>query len=129
MKRHTFSVVPSRLYSTGLSCTAAARTFFGWLITPPFSGSVLPRHVRSSAPAARLHRPGVDDDGVVPLVEQDDVEHVERVDRTDAFDQRALAVAVERLEREAARVDLAAFAHELLDLSVEVQMAGKRFVA
>jgi G3E family GTPase len=62
-------------------------------------------------------------------VEQDQIEHVERIDRTDALDERGLAVAVERLQREAARVDLASFAHELLDLRVEVEVPRERLVA
>ena len=62
-------------------------------------------------------------------MDQHEVEHVERADRPDAFDQGRLAVPVERLKREAAGVDLAAFANELRDLVVEVLSAGKRLVA
>ena len=47
----------------------------------------------------------------------------------DALDQRRLAVAVERLQGETAGIDLAAFAHELGELIVEVVMPGKRLVA
>src|SRR6185369_15835072 len=62
-------------------------------------------------------------------MQQDDVEHVQWVDRANAFDQRTLAVPVQRLQREATSVDLSALAHELLDLSVEVLMPRKRLVA
>src|SRR3954470_12368477 len=59
-------------------------------------------------------------------MQQHEVEHVERVDRAYAFDQRALAVTVQRLQREAAGVDLAAFGHELRDLVIEVLMPRER---
>ena len=78
---------------------------------------------------AALKRPGVENDGVGLAVQQHDVEHVERADRDDAFDQRTLAMAVQRLERETARIDLAAFRDELRDLVVEILMARKRLVA
>src|SRR3954467_9941196 len=82
MASQTFAVVPSQLYKTGLSCTAAARTIFGVLI------SVLPR---------MSERPGVHDERVALSVQQNNVEHIERVERADAFDQRALAMAIQYL--------------------------------
>src|SRR5688572_17641505 len=74
----------------------------------------------------RSQRPGVDDEGVVAPVQQDDIEHVQRVDRSHALDQCALAVPVQRLQRKTAGVDLAALAHELRDLAVHGQMPGER---
>src|SRR4051812_12927369 len=74
-------------------------------------------------------RPGVHDERVALSVQQNNVEHIERVDRSDAFDQRALAMAIQRLKSEATCVHLAALAHELLDLTVEVLSTGERFVA
>src|SRR5258705_8635694 len=65
-------------------------------------------------------RPGVENERVLLAVEQDQIEHIERVDRLDAFDQRAFAVAVQGLQCEAARIDLATFGDELGDLVVEV---------
>ena len=47
----------------------------------------------------------------------------------DALDQRALAVAIQGLQRKAAGVDLAAFSDELLDLLVEVLVAREGLVA
>src|SRR4051812_4237819 len=110
MASQTLAVVPSQLYSTGLSCTAAARTILV-LVTER-----LP---------SRSQRPGIEDECAALPVQQNDVQHIERVDRANAFDQRAFAVAVQCLQREAAREHLAAFAHELLDLAVEVLMTGK----
>src|ERR1700722_5716197 len=105
MARHTFSVVPSRLKSTGLSWTAAARNLVGFI--------------------GASERPGVQDEGVVALVEEHDVEHVEGVDRPDTRQERRLTVAVERLEREAARIDLSAFGHERPYLLIDHQMTGE----
>src|SRR6478735_8522056 len=78
---HTFSVVPARLPKTGAICTAAART------------------LRLAAIDARLERPGVEDERVRLAVKQDEVEHVERVDRLDAGYQRGLRLAVQRRQR------------------------------
>lgn len=76
-----------------------------------------------------LERPGIQDDGVGFLMDQHEVEHIERIDRPDAFDQRGFAVAVQCLQGEAAGVDLAALVHEALELIVEVLCAGERLVA
>ena len=62
-------------------------------------------------------------------MQQLEVEHVERVDRLDAFDQRRFAMAVKRLQGEAAGIDFTAFIHEPLDLIVEVLSARERLVA
>src|ERR1700722_8771148 len=61
-------------------------------------------------------------------MQEHEVEHVERVDRPNALDQRRFAVAVKRLKREPAGVDLAALGDELGDLIVEVLSARKGFV-
>ena len=45
-------------------------------------------------------------------MQENEIEHVERIDRRDALDQRRLAVAVERLQCEPAGIDLAAFGDE-----------------
>ena len=62
-------------------------------------------------------------------MQQNEVQRVERTDRPNALGQRSLAVPVERLEREAAAVDLATFAHELRELVVEVLVAREGIVA
>ena len=62
-------------------------------------------------------------------MQEDQVEHVERADRRDAGDQRAFTMAVERLQSEAAGIDLAALRHELLDLLVHRHVAGEGLVA
>ena len=85
-----------------------------------------PDAVRVSWSAGRSERPGVEDERVVALVEQEDVEHVERADGPDPWNERRLAVAVERLEREPARVDLAALGHEGADLLVDDEVPGER---
>jgi hypothetical protein len=46
-------------------------------------------------------------EGIVAPVDEDEVEHIERADRADAGEQRALAMAVQHLEGEAAAVNLA----------------------
>src|SRR4030081_523998 len=55
-------------------------------------------------------------------MEQHQIDVIPRIDRTDAWDQRRLTVAVQRLEGEAACVHFAPFFHEDLDLIVEVMM-------
>jgi hypothetical protein len=62
-------------------------------------------------------------------MQEHEVENVERVDRPDALDQRRFAVPIERLQREAAGIGLAALGDELGDLIVEVLSAWKGFVA
>src|SRR5260370_8664999 len=79
--------------------------------------------------AAGSHRPGMNHKGVVPAVQENEIEHIERTDRPDPGNKRRLAVTVKRLQRKAARIDLAAFAHELGQLIVEVLVARKGFVA
>src|SRR5262245_61727318 len=102
-------------------------------------GAPLQRHDNARAPeggggvpkprAARSHRPGVNHEGVVLAVQENEIEHIERIDRSYSGNKRRLAVTVKRLQRKAARIDLAAFAHELGELIVEVLVARKRFVA
>jgi putative flavoprotein involved in K+ transport len=62
-------------------------------------------------------------------MQQHDVEHIQRIDRRDARHQRAFPVAIERLQSEAAGIDLAALIHELLQTGVEVEMAVEGRVA
>src|SRR5271154_5337884 len=76
-----------------------------------------------------LERPSVQHEGVFVAMEQREIQHIERTDRDDAGDQRGLAMAVQRLQRETARVDLAAFGHELDQRVVEVLVTRKRLVA
>src|SRR6202048_3126503 len=78
--------------------------------------------------AARSHRPGVNHKGVVLAVQENEIEYIERIDRPDSGNERRLAVTVERLQRKAACIDLAAFAHELGQLIVEVLVTRKGFV-
>src|SRR5580658_957812 len=133
MARHTLSSVPLPSRSkTGASCTAATLMDFALLLEVM---ALLPRRQRRGSkgvpllPRARSDGPGVDDHGVVALVDQDEVEHVERADRPNSRDQRRLAMAVQRLKRETAGIDLAAFLEELADLLVHGLMPGERFVA
>src|SRR3954468_2695536 len=109
MAWQTLSIVPLRLHSTGLSCTAAART--------------LPALMFSLA----LERPGVEDEGVRLAMQEDDVEHVEWIDGPYAGQQRGFGLTIEGLQREAARIDLAPFGHEGADLVVDHQVTGKCF--
>src|ERR1700712_5648290 len=118
MVARTFSSVPPGRSRSGEIWTAAARTI-------RLSGMVIPW----SGGSAMSDGPRVDDQRAVFPMQQLDVEHVERTDRLDAFDQRRFALAVKRLQCEAACIDLAAFFHELLNLLVEVQVARKGFVA
>src|SRR5580658_283021 len=74
-------------------------------------------------------RPGVENERVVSTVKEDDVEDVERAYRAYAGNQRGFAVAIERLEGEAARVDLAPLGHEGTHLLIDDQMTWKRFGA
>src|ERR1700737_1818800 len=62
-------------------------------------------------------------------MEQHQIQHIERIDRADAWDQRRLTVSVQRLEGKAARVHPAAFFHEDLDLIVEVMMTRECVVS
>src|SRR5271170_4343621 len=61
-------------------------------------------------------------------MQEDQIEDVQGTDRTNAFDEGRLAVSVERLQREAACVDLASLGHELHHLAVHGQVSWKRFV-
>jgi hypothetical protein len=77
---------------------------------------------RQSVQVSRMNGAGL-------AVHQHQVQHVQRVDgRTPSISER-FAVAVQRLQREAACVHLAAFGDELGDLVVEVQVAGEGLVA
>src|SRR5450432_3549197 len=106
------------------------KAFWGWGPKTPRTGAWGPagftpagRELRS-----RLESPGVHDEGAALAVDQHQIQHVQRIDRANAFDQRAFAVPIERLQREATGKHFAALAHELLDLPVEVLRAGERFV-
>ncbi len=77
----------------------------------------------------RLHRPGVDDDRVIPHVEQFEIEYIQRVDGANAFQQGGFAVAVQRLQGKAAGVDFPAFGHKLRQLIGVVLMAWESFGA
>src|SRR5260370_3914427 len=83
----------------------------------------------ANRPGADSHRPGVNHESVVLAVQKNEIEHIERIDRPDSRNKRWLAVTVKRLQRKAARIDLAAFTHELGQLIVEVLVARKGFVA
>src|ERR1700677_3411503 len=72
---------------SGASCAAAARIF----LVSAMRGSC---NRRARARRERSKRPGVEDEGVVAPMQQNEIEHVERADRFDAFNQRRLAVAV-----------------------------------
>src|ERR1700736_2145729 len=85
--------------------------------------------LRSIRAMETSQRPGVENEGAVLAVQEDQVEHIKRVDRPDARNERRFAVTVEGLQGKSAGVDLAAFAHELGQLIVEVQMARERLIA
>src|ERR1700740_737062 len=93
MALRTFSKVPPAWSRTGAICAAATRTIL-------FSFSLI-----DLLPSFGSERPGVEGEGIVLAVEQDEVEHVLRRDRRDAGDQRRLAMAVECLQGEAAGID------------------------
>src|ERR1700709_2819886 len=112
----TLASVPPGCCRSGAIWTAAARTIL-------FSGMVVPWRCGGS------DGPGMDDQCVILTMQQLDIEHVERADRLDAFDQRRFTVPVQRLQCEAACIDLAAFFHELHQLLVEVEVAGEGFLA
>src|SRR6516225_10198508 len=86
----TFATVPPAVSRSGAICTAATRM-----------GGSLAMLLSS---VACSDRPGVQLESVVAPVQQDQIQHVERVDRSDAGDQRWLAVAIERLQCEAAGI-------------------------
>src|SRR5579862_7336142 len=88
----------------------------------------LPTASSRSSRDSRSQRPGVEDESVVPAVKEDQIEHVERADRFDPFDERRLAVAVEGLQRKTAGVDFSTFAHELLHLAIHGEVTRERFV-
>src|SRR3989344_702501 len=113
MVSRTLCSVPSASFSTGEICAAAALMMRAWLMVR------CPLFVRPGS-----QRPGVEDEGLLLAVQQDDVQHIQRVDGLDAFDQRAFAEAIQGLQGEATGVDLAAFGEELGDLVVEVQVPG-----
>src|SRR5580692_3977435 len=89
----------------------------------------LSKRRRSSQRRRPSQRPGVENEGVVSTVKEDDVEDVERAYRAYTGNQRGFAMAVERLEGETARVDLAPFGHERTHFLIDDQMTGKRFGA
>src|SRR6185503_5818329 len=62
-------------------------------------------------------------------MQQDHVQHVERIDRSNALDQRSLTVPVQRLQSETTSVDLATLAHEFDNLVVHGHVTRKCFAA
>ncbi len=64
--------------------------------------------------AVALQRPRVEDERAIAPMQQDEIEHVERADRTNAGNERAFAVAVEHLQRKTAAINLAALAMNLV---------------
>lgn len=76
-----------------------------------------------------LDGPGVHDDGVGLLVEEDAVENVEGVDGDDAGDESFLGLAVKGLGGEAAGVDFTAFFHKLGEALVDEEVTGEGFFA
>src|SRR5688572_11139048 len=112
MAAQTLCVVASRPSRQGESWTAAATTFREALITP-----------------ARLHGPSVQNESVTLAMQQNQIEHVERIDRPNSLDQTGLAVPVQGLQCEAARIGLASLHHELLQGIVHGEVTWERFVA
>jgi hypothetical protein len=47
----------------------------------------------------------VDDQRILLAVKQLNIQHVKRIDRSNALDQRRFAVPIKRLQRKAARID------------------------
>src|SRR5258706_1514710 len=146
--RTLVSVAPG-VSRSGAICTAATRmlSFSAIFSTPSLALSLpsaasergsliaLPRlrgragRGQAQTGPQRSHRPGVNHKSVVPAVQENEIEHIERIDRPDSRNKRWLSVTVKRLQRQAARIDFAALAHELGQLIIEVLVARKGFVA
>src|SRR5207302_11209526 len=77
----------------------------------------------------RSDRPGVELEGALAPGRERGVEDVEGVEGLDARDQVILAEAVQRSHGEAAGVYVRAFVDERLDLVVDGEVAGERFLA
>src|SRR3954466_3617405 len=75
-----------------------------------------------------LQRPGVDDRRARLLVQEDDVQDIEWVDRDDAGNEGFLRLPIEGLAGETAGVDFATLIDEFCDALVDEQVAGKRLV-
>src|SRR5271168_5414593 len=102
MAPRTLETVPPGVSRSGAICTAATRM----LAFSAIPSSVTLRH---GAPWSResSQRPGVQYERVVLTVQENEVEHIERVDRTNARGKRPLAVAVKRLQRKTTGINLA----------------------
>src|SRR5260370_3318921 len=130
LPRTLVSVAPG-VSRSGAICTAATRMLALSAISrlrnwpPPHAEE----NGKGAQTAAGSHRQGMNHKGVVPTVQENEIEHIEWTDRPDSGNKRRLAVTVKRLQRKAARIDLAAFTHELGQLIVEVLVARKGFVA
>src|SRR5260370_35025310 len=130
LPRTLVSVAPG-VSRSGAICTAATRMLALSAISrlrnwpPPHAEE----NGKGAQTAAGSHRPGMNHKGVVPTVQENEIEHIDRIDRPYSGNKRRLAVTVKRLQRKAARIDLAAFAHELGQLIVEVLVTRKGFVA
>src|SRR5882672_11204816 len=131
----TLVTVAPGVSRSGAICTAATRMLSFSAIYQPCHRPTSPSpHAENgkgvqTGPPADSHRPGVNHESVVLAVQKNEIEHIERIDRPDSRNKRRLAVTVKRLQRKAARIDLAAFPHELGQLIVEVLVARKGFVA
>lgn len=71
----------------------------------------------------------MDDDGARAPVDEIDVQHIQGIDRDDARDEGLLGLAIQRLGREAAGIDLAAFRHELGESFVHQEMTWESLIA
>src|SRR5882757_4234284 len=75
----TFDRVPPEVSRSGAICTAATRS--NACCAMPLSSTV------HCAGELASHRPGVDHKGVVAAMQEDEIKHVERTDRPDAWDE------------------------------------------
>src|SRR5258708_39092381 len=84
----TFDTVPPGVSRSGAICTAATRTSV-FSVMPLSSVLVPASDVTKSRPhtVQISHCPSVAHEGVVATVQQDEIEHVERIDRPDAGNQ------------------------------------------
>src|SRR5262245_11147046 len=83
----TFDTVPPEVSRSGAICTAATR--INALSAISSSSASVRRKATSDRPDSNRpdsNRPRVDHEGVVATVEQDEIEHIERIDRPDAGD-------------------------------------------
>jgi len=81
-------------------------------------------------PGNRLsYRPGINYHGSVAGVDQLRVQHILRRDAGNARQQRRLTMAMQRLPRKPAGINLAVLGHEFLQVVVEIQMPRKRCIA